>query len=117
MKAKNISEELLKVTKHDQFMLSYIGDMQQEIYSFQCPEFFVGMQFKEVAHMLYMYGLEFSQNEVLEGQFIQDHIKDDRKMTLIAVETNAALMLINDEMKAIDENEEEEEDGVSKVAN
>jgi hypothetical protein len=41
-------------------MLSYIGDMQQEIYSFTPPDFYIGMNFKDVAHMLYLYGLEFS---------------------------------------------------------
>jgi hypothetical protein len=48
-------------------MLRYISDMQQEIYSFTCPDFYVGMLFKDVAHMLYLYGLEFNQNEVVEG--------------------------------------------------
>lgn len=70
------------------------------------------MFFKDVAHMLYLYGLEFSQNEVLAGKFIQDHIKDDRKMTLMAVETsNKTTLEVShfDEMKAIDENNEEEE--------
>lgn len=37
--------------------------------------------------MLYLYGLEFGANEILQGNFIQDHPNDDRKMTLIAVET------------------------------
>lgn len=87
MKSKNISKALLINSQHDQFMLSYIGDMQQEIYSFTCPDFYVGMSFKDAVQMLYLYGLEFSQNEVVEGKFIQDHITDDRKMTLIAVET------------------------------
>ena len=90
-------------------MLSYIGDMQQEIYSFSCPDFFTGMHFKEVAHMLYLYGLEFSQNEVLEGKFIQDHIKDDRKMTLLAVETSTVLSS-ESHLEEIDENEEEEDE-------
>jgi hypothetical protein len=93
-------------------MLSYIGDMQQEIYSFTSPDLYVGMNFKDTAHMLYLFGLEFSQNEVLEGKFIQDHIKDDRKMTLIAVETRKSDILGRnfDVMKVIDENEEDDEE-------
>jgi hypothetical protein len=53
---------------------------------------------------------------VLEGKFIQDHIKDDRKMTLIAVETKKIDSSENnfEEMKAIDENAEEEEEEESK---
>lgn len=38
--------------------------------------------------MLYLYGLEFTKNEIMEGKFIQDHIQHDRKMTLMAVETS-----------------------------
>ena len=59
--------------------------------------------------MLYLYGLEFSQNEVLEGKFIQDHIKDDRKMTLLAVETSTVLSS-ESHLEEIDENEEEEDE-------
>jgi hypothetical protein len=70
MKAKNISEELLKASQHDSFMLSYIADMQQEIYSLTIPDFFIGMSFKDCAVMLYLYGLEFSMNEVMQGKFI-----------------------------------------------
>jgi hypothetical protein len=48
---------------------------------------------------------------VLDGKFIQDHITDDRKMTLIAVETSvkATSETRFDEMKVINENEEDEE--------
>lgn len=45
------------------------------------------MTYKEAASILYLYGLEFSVNEVMQGKFIQDHISDDRKITLLAVET------------------------------
>lgn len=68
-------------------MLSYISNMQQEIYQFQVPDFYVGMTFREVAQMLYLFGLYFSKEEIMQNKFVQDHLKDDRKMTLIAVET------------------------------
>lgn len=51
------------------------------------PEFFIGMSFDECGAMLYLYGLNFSRNETMDGKFVQDHIRDDRKMTLMAVET------------------------------
>lgn len=87
MKSKNISKTLLETFQNNKFMLRYMQDMQQEIYQFQVTEFYVGMTFSECAEMLYLFGLEFSANEILYGKFVQDIPTDDRKMTLIAVET------------------------------
>ena len=65
MKMKNISKGLLEAFSNDKIMLNYIQNMQQEIYQFETPEFFVGMSFQECGEILYLYGLEFSATEIL----------------------------------------------------
>ena len=37
--------------------------------------------------MLYLYGLDLGEAEIHDNQFVLDHILDDRKMTLIGIET------------------------------
>jgi hypothetical protein len=38
--------------------------------------------------MLYLYGLDLKDNEFKKNEFLKDTLQDDRRMTLIAIETD-----------------------------
>jgi hypothetical protein len=41
--------------------------------------------------MLYLYGLDLKDNEFRKNEFLKDTLQDDRRMTLIAIETDLRL--------------------------
>jgi hypothetical protein len=60
-------------------MLRYIIDMQQEVYLFKAPNFFIGMTYRECSLILYLYGLNLKREDYSDNE--------DRKLTLLGVET------------------------------
>lgn len=47
------------------------------------------MEFAEAALLLYLYGVQLKDSEINTGKLIQDNNLDNRRMTLIAVETQS----------------------------
>lgn len=87
MKTKVITKQFMDLCHDDKFMLEYIDNMQQEIYQFTVPEFFIGLKFKDCVTMLYIYGVDLSKPDFKKHDDGQDIKIGDRKMTAFAVET------------------------------
>jgi hypothetical protein len=89
MKSKSFSKEVLFRASADQFLFSYMRDMQSEIYQVQMPDFFVGMSFRKCAQVLYLHCVELQNSEDLDqNQFLQ--IEEQTNMVnLIAIETKS----------------------------
>lgn len=54
----------MDLIKDDHFQMSYIHNMQQEVYQFVIPDFYIGLSFKECFQMLYLYGLDLGDEEI-----------------------------------------------------
>lgn len=86
MKVKTISSEIIGIVENDDFLYSYIRDMQSEIYQIPIPDYFVGTNFKKLAQMLYLCNVEISLDQANPHQFHQN-ILGAEMITLIAIET------------------------------
>jgi hypothetical protein len=54
MKVKNVSNQIIEIANGDPFLLSYIRDMQSEIYKVSIPDYFVGTPYKKLAQIFYL---------------------------------------------------------------
>lgn len=77
MKAKQIPDSVEHVVQEDPLLKTYQQSMQQEVYQFAIPDFFLGMSFKDYSLFLQLCAVKVDQED---GNL-------DRKCTIIGVET------------------------------
>lgn len=90
MKSKAVKDkdEVSKQALADDFLFSYMRDMQSEIYQIEIPDFFVGMTYRKFGQILYFHNLNLDTETQNQERFVYaEHLKVNNAITLIAIET------------------------------